>query len=252
MMKRPLILLTLLFFALQVFYAQTADDIIKKYFENVGGVDRWKNMKSLKMTGNMVMAQGEFPFTLYRKTPDKFKAVMNIMGQEIVPQAFDGITGWMINPFTGNSSPQKLTDEQSAALKVESEFEDPFIDYQARGFVASYEGTGIAGGVQCHIIKLVRPKGSDGENISATYYFDTDNYLQIMIKQSNAQTKGQDVEIYLSDYREAGNGLMIPFVMDTQLQGQSIQKLNFTEIAVDEDMDDNLFKFPADSIPSVK
>jgi outer membrane lipoprotein-sorting protein len=243
-MKKPLMIIVLLLAAVQIFQAQTADDILKKYFESVGGVDKWKNMKSLKMTGNLVMPQGEFPFTLYRKAPDKFKIVLNIMGQEIVPQAYDGETGWMINPFAGGSGPQKIPDEQIKAVKDESEFEDPFINYQAKGFEVSFEGTGDVAGVHCNILKLVKHKGVAGEEMSSTYYFDTDNALQIMVKQKSSQSMEQEIEIYLSDYQEAGEGLLMPFVIDTQMQGQSVQKLNFTAIKVNEEIADELFKMP--------
>jgi len=192
------------------------------------------------------MSQGEFPFTLYRKTPNKFKIVLNIMGQEIIPQAFDGDTGWMNNPFGGGAGPQKIEDDQAKAIRDESEFEDPFINYQSKGFEASYEGTGDAGGIQCHIIKLIKHKGVEGEEMASFYYFDTEHYLQIMIKQPSAQAMGQEIEIHLSDYQETGNGLLMPFVMDTQYQGQSVQKLNFTTITVNEEMSDDLFAFPGE------
>jgi outer membrane lipoprotein-sorting protein len=251
-MKKAALLPVILLFTVQVFQAQTVDDVLKKYFDSVGGIDKWKNMTSLRMTGNLVMTQGEFPFTLYRKIPNKFKIVINIMGQEIVPQAYDGDTGWMINPFAGGEGPQKLSEDQTSVLSEESEFEDPFIDYQAKGFIASYEGTGIAGGVQCNIIKLIKHQGMEGKEMSSYYYFDIQSSLQIMIKQATPQTMGQEVEIYMSDYQETGDGFLMPFVLDTQLDGQSIQKLNFSAIAVNEDIADDIFKFPGDTVPAVK
>jgi len=250
-MKKTVLIPVFLLFAVQVFQAQTADDVLKKYFECVGGIDKWKSMTSLRMTGNLVMPQGEFPFTLYRKTPNKFKIVIKIMDQEIVPQAFDGETGWMINPFAGGEGPQKLSEDQTSALRDESEFEDPFIDYQNKGFVASYEGTGIAGGVQCHIVKLLKHKGIEGKEMSSYYYFDVENSLQIMIKQATPQTMGQEVEIYMSDYQETGDGFLMPFVLDTQLDGQSIQKLSFSAITINEDITDDVFRFPGETVPVV-
>jgi len=246
-MKKALALIASLFFLAQFFQAQTADEILAKYFKSVGGIEKWKNLKSVKMTGNMVMAQGEFPITLYRESPNKFKIVMTIMGQEIIPQAFDGETGWMVNPFAGGSGPQKIEDSQIRALKDVSEFEDPFINYRDKGFAASFEGTGDAGGVQCQIIKLIKHQGVEGEEISSLYYFDMDQNLQILIKQPNAQMMGQEIEIYLSDYQDTGDGLIMPFVLDTHYQGQSVQKLNFTSITVNEDIPDDIFKFPGEA-----
>ncbi len=57
-MKKSLTLVAFLFVIIQVFQAQTADDVINKYFESVGGIDKWKSLKSMKMTGNLVNANG--------------------------------------------------------------------------------------------------------------------------------------------------------------------------------------------------
>jgi outer membrane lipoprotein-sorting protein len=243
-MKKSFISLVILLFALQMIPAQTADNIITKYFESVGGIEKWKNLKSIKMTGKMVMVQGEFPITLYRKPPNKFKIVMNIAGQEIIPQAFDGETGWMNTPFGGAAGPQKMEEDQIRELRDVSEFEDPLIDYQARGFIASYEGTVDTAGVKCYIVKLIRHKGIEGKEMASLYYFDTEHYLPVMIKQPSPQAMGQEIEIHMSEYQETSDGVLMPFVMDTHFKGQSVQKLNFTEITINEEMADDIFKFP--------
>lgn len=246
-MKKLLTLGAFLFVVIQMFQAQTADEVINKYFESVGGMDKWKSLKTIKMTGNLSMQMGEFQFTIYRKAPDKFKIVMNIQGQEIVPQAFDGETAWMINPFAGGNGPTKMPEDQVKAVKDESEFEDPFIDYKAKGYELSYEGTADVAGTECNVVKMIKHKGVEGEEMSSDYYFDKATNLQVMVKQKSTQSMGQEIEIYLSDYQDIGDGLLMPFVMDTQMQGQSVQKLTFTAITVNEDMPDDLFKFPEET-----
>jgi outer membrane lipoprotein-sorting protein len=246
-MKKLLTLLAFLFIVIQGFQAQTADEVINKYFESVGGIDKWKNLKTVKMTGNMVMQMGEFQFTIYRKAPNKFKIILNIQGQEIVPQAFDGQTAWMINPFTGGTGPTKVPDDQIQAIKDESEFEDPFINYKSKGYDLSYAGTADAAGAQCDVIKLIKNKGVEGKEMSSDYYFDKATGLQMMLKQNGVQSMGQEVEIYLSEYQELPNGILMPFVMDSHMQGKSVQKLNFTAITVDEDIPDDVFKFPEET-----
>jgi outer membrane lipoprotein-sorting protein len=246
-MKKSLTLVAFLFVVIQVFQAQTADDVINKYFESAGGIEKWKSLKSMKMTGNLSMQMGEFQFTIYRKTPNKFKIVLNIQGQEIVPQAFDGETAWMINPFAGGNGPTKIPDDQIQSVKDESEFEDPFIDYKTKGYEISYEGTADVAGAQCNVVKMIKHKGIEGQEMSSNYYFDTATNLQIMVKQKSAQSMEQEIEIYMSDYQEVPDGLLMPFVMDTQMQGQSVQKLTFTAITVNEEMPDELFKFPEET-----
>jgi outer membrane lipoprotein-sorting protein len=202
------------------------------------------------MEGEITMQMGAFPFTLYRKAPNKMKVVVSVMGQELIPQAFDGEIAWMKNPFSGANSPEKLPEEQTKAIREQSLIEDPFIDYTTKGYAASYAGTADVAGTLCQVVKLVKNKGVAGLEETSSYYFDAATGLQMMIRQASAENGGQEVEIYMSDYQDAGNGLIMPFVMDTRLQGQSLQKITFKKMGVNEEIADELFVFPATPVPT--
>lgn len=249
-------LITVLLFSaltLTVTWSQTVDGVLGKYFESIGGIEKWKALTSMKMTGSLPTPQGEFNFEMNRKAPNKMMVSVDVMGQKLIPQAFDGEVAWMINPFTGNTAAQKLNDEQAKDLKNDAIFEDPFIDYANKGYEVTYEGTGEVDGVQCQILKLVRNKGKDEENTS-TYYFDNASYLPLMLKQTmnNGQNGSQEVEIHYSDYQDIGNGIIMPFSMDTRMNGQSVQAIKFTAIVVNEEIPDDIFKFPGEAAPAVQ
>ena len=73
--------------------AQTADEIVAKYFENTGGIDKWSKITSIKSTAK-IKAQGmEFPAIILQK-PMKQKISFTFQGITIVQPAFDGTTGW--------------------------------------------------------------------------------------------------------------------------------------------------------------
>ena len=172
---------------------------------------------------------------------------VDVMGQKLVPQAFDGEVAWTLNPFTGNPEPQKLPEEQLKDLKRDAVFEDPFIDFAAKGSEVTYEGTADLDGIKCHILKLVQNKGQEGNESVSTYYFDSESYLPMMTKQTvNAGMGPQEVDIYFSDYQDIGNGLVMPFSMDQRVGGQSMQTIKFTKITVDEEVADDIFKFPGE------
>lgn len=228
--------------------AQQAEDIIQKYSDAVGGKEKLAGLKTLKMEGNIEVAQAPgqaFGFTMLRKSPNKMKLVMDIMGQQIIPQAYDGEVGWTINPFAGSAEPQKLPEDQMASMKDNAAFDDPFVFFREKGYTVTYEGTGEAEGVSCHILKLVKP-GEAGEEGSTTLcYFDAETYLQMMLKQKDTQMDGQEVEIVFSDYQDIGDGVIMPFGMETRMQGQSIMKMSFTAISANPEISDSEFAFPA-------
>jgi outer membrane lipoprotein-sorting protein len=244
-MKKFIAVLFLSFFAISI-WSQTVESIVGKYLENIGGVEKWKSVKSAKLEGTVPTPQGDFSFEMLRKAPNKIMISLDIMGQKFVPQAFDGETGWMINPFMGDPNPQKLPEDQLKAAKQDADFEDPFIDYASKGSEVTYIGTSDVDGVKCYEVKLVKNKGKEDEAVM-NYFFDADTYLPLVVKQtpSSGQMAGQEMNVYYSDYQDTGNGLIMPYTIDTKMGGQSVQAVKFTKIEFNTDIPDDVFKFPA-------
>jgi outer membrane lipoprotein-sorting protein len=119
--------------------AQTADEILNKYFENTGGVEKWKSLQSRKGLGKMSMQNMEFPITMYEKTPIKQRIEISVQGLQIV-QAYDGTDAWMINPLQGGTTAVKLSDDESKEFR-ENDFQDDFIDYKTKGHTVELLGT---------------------------------------------------------------------------------------------------------------
>jgi outer membrane lipoprotein-sorting protein len=247
-MKKLFTVLLFLAVTLTAGMSQTVDGILSKYFESIGGVEKWKELKTMKLTGQIPTPQGEFTFEMNRKAPNKMIISLDVMGQKLVPQAYDGEVAWMLNPFTGNTAPQKIPEEQTKDLIRDAVFEDPFIDFVSKGHEVTYEGTGDVDGVKCLILKLVQNKGKGADESTSSYYFDSESYLPVLVKQtmSNEQMGTQDVDIYMSDYQDIGNGLMMAFNIDQRIGGQSVQAIKFTKAVANEDIADDIFKFPGE------
>jgi outer membrane lipoprotein-sorting protein len=224
--------------------AQTADEILAKYFENTGGVAKWKAVKTIKMEGKAPTPQGDFPIVFYGKAPNKIKIVINVQGQELVQGAYDGETAWALNPFAGGTDPVKLDEEQAKELK-DQQVEDDFIDYAKKGHVVTMEGKEEVDGVQCYKVKLEKNKNNDKEDVTRVYYFDSENYVPVMYKsyvQSGPQ-KGTEIQNFVSDYQETG-GLMMPYFIEQKVNGQSVSKIVVDKITVNETIEDTVFAFP--------
>lgn len=241
-------LIAIIFFAVIAAstWAQTADGIIDKYLENIGGVDKWKAINTAKLTGTVPTPQGDFTFEMFRKAPNKFMISVDVMGQKLIPQAYDGEVAWTLNPFMGDPNPQKLPADQEKSVKQEADFEDPFIDYAQKGHEVSYEGTSDVDGITCHQVILTKNKGKGEDEMVMNYYFDSDTYLPLLVRQTpnSGQMAGQEINVYYSDYKDTGNGLVMPHTIDTKVGGQSVQAIKFTLIEFDTEISDDVFRFP--------
>ena len=236
-MKRILFFLFLIGAAMTA-QAQTADEILAKSFEALGGVDKWKTLKTTKMEGNMSMQGFEFPGTIFAATPNRQRVEVSVQGNSIV-QAFDGQNAWWINPFSGSTEAQLMPDEMAASLK-DFQFQNELIDYAAKGHAVALEGKETVEGAETFKLKLTKKNGD------VEYHFiDSETYAPIMIRTTAkaGPTKGQVAETFMSDYQEV-NGMMFPFFMETKAGGQSLQKITIKSIKLDEAYEDSLFLFP--------
>ncbi|MBN1413994.1 MAG: outer membrane lipoprotein-sorting protein [Bacteroidales bacterium] len=247
-MKKIVSVFVLLSFCIFGIYAQTADEIISKYHQSMGGLDKFKAHTSTKAIGTAPTPQGDFPFEFYQEKPNKIKVVMDIMGKKFVAQAYDGQTAWMLNPFVGDTA-LRLSDEQAKAVMEEAEFEDPFIDYAAKGHEVILEGTEDVQGVPCYKINLTKYKGNTEKENTQYYYLDKETCIPIMTKTfvKAGPQAGQVMETYFSDYKEVGDGLMMPFSFEVKSAGQIIQILTFEKIILNEDIPDEEFEFPGEA-----
>lgn len=228
--------------------AQTAEEIVKTYIENIGGEEALKKIKSVKMTAK-VNAQGmELPITMINMADGKMLMKFELQGQEVVQQAFDGETAWGVNFMTQKA--EKSDAEDTENIKREAgDFPEPFLDYVAKGYKVEALGKETVEGVECFKVKLIKkPQVIDGKEVENVtfYYFDTENYVPIVTETEikSGQMKGSFSQTVFSDYQEV-EGVYFAFSIDQKLKGQDKgQPVAIEEIEINPEIDESIFKFP--------
>lgn len=242
-MKRIATLMMMMLAMLPIVLAQSTDEVIDAYYEHSGGKSNFRNVETLKLSGMVSTFQGDFPFEIQQKSPDKIYVTVDVMGQKIIPQASDGVTAWSYNPFEGSLTARKLSESDAIVLKEEADIDGPFMDYAQKGYTATYEGTATKGDKPCHVVKLT--KDLEGSEFVITAYFDAETYLLVAISRivGMGQQAGQLIENYYNNYKDVGNGLIMPFGMETFIGGQSAQKVTFQSVEVNGDIPDDIFTY---------
>lgn len=230
----------LLVFASTTFFlqAQTAEEIIDNYFENTGGIDKWKKLQSQQINGKMFQGPMEFEGTVTVAVPNKQKVEVNVAGTTII-QAYDGTTAWMLNPLQGGMTAQKMPDEMAQQM-INQEFPSEFFNYKEKGHEVVLEGTEDIEGTECFKIKLTKKNGS----VQYTY-FDTEYYIPVMVRAvvSSGTSTGQNVDTYMSEYKEV-EGLVMAHSIETKSNGVSMMKIIVSEIKINPQIPANFFDFP--------
>lgn len=244
------LLFSLLIFCSQAFGQATAsattavlsaDDIVRKHLDALGGVDKIKALQSVRMTGKALLQGGalEAPITIQIKRPSMMHLEMSIQGKSLV-QAYDGASAWEINPFTGSSDPQKASEEASKEAADDADLEGALVDYKTKGNTVELVGKEDFEGSSVYKLKVTK-KGGDIEYL----FLDAQNFLPLK-QTSKRKIQGTEVEIesILGDYK-AVNGVLMPFSMEQKIGGRTAFQLSLDKIEANVAMDSAIFKMPA-------
>ena len=220
--------------------AQTADDIIAKYIQTVGGMPRIQAVQTLRRTGRFTGSGGfEAVVVQESKRPNRVRQEFSLQGMTGIT-AYDGATGWKIEPWQGKKDPEALSEEEMRDITEESDFDGPLINYQQKGNRVEFVGMEQVEGTDAFKLKITLATGD-----VRYYYMDTDYYVPIRI-ETKRMIRGteQEFETSLGDYKEVA-GWYLPHSFETGPRGsQDKSKITFERIEANVPVDDGRFLKP--------
>ena len=229
-----------LFLSTFLLKAQTADEIVAKYVQTIGGAEKWKKLESMRQVGYVVVQGMNIPFTATLMRPNLMRQEGDFQGQKFI-DAFDGTVSWQSSPWATMNKPTKKTEEETAEAAKEN-FEDEFIDYKTKGHTVELDGTEEIEGTKCFKLKMKRKVGDE-----RIYFIDSENYVTVMVRSFAAvgPAKGMAAETYLSDYKEV-DGLMVPHTIEQKMDGQTAMVIKTEKVELNPQLDKAIFSLPKD------
>ncbi|HEX6850210.1 MAG TPA: hypothetical protein VF139_02300 [Candidatus Polarisedimenticolaceae bacterium] len=225
--------------------AQTAEEIVGKYHDAMGGVAKVKSLETVRMTGKTVVGGGqEAGFILERKRPSAVRSEIEFMGTVNV-QAFDGESAWQYMPVMGMTEPEAFPPEDSKEAKEQADFDGPLVDWKEKGVKLEYLGKEAYDGKDCHKLRITEKDGS-----SRIYFLDVaTNLLVRETAKAPADGGERDVEVLYRDWRDVG-GFKFPFELESRVvDGPPGQLLKFEKIEPNVPLDAARFKMPPKPAP---
>jgi outer membrane lipoprotein-sorting protein len=162
-----------------------------------------------------------------------------------IVSAFDGETGWSINPMMGSTDPQPMTAEQLDRMKIQADYDGMFYNYADKGYTVELLGTEPVDDIETYVLQLTRPNGD-----IITSYIDAENYVILKTKSKmNMQGVDTEAESIFSNYKYVDD-ILIPFSLETKMNGETVMQMVFDEITYNTDLDDSIFEMPKESEPA--
>lgn len=236
MKKSFLILLALV--SITIAKAQTADDIIAKHIDAIGGKDKVSQITSVYIESNTNVMNMDAATKTYVVNGKGYRTESDFNGQKLV-QAITDKGGWSINPFMGGTSATAMPDDEYQ-LRYDDLFAvDPLVNYAADSGKVELQGQEKVGDVNAYKIKY-----TNKFNKEVTFYIDPTTYYIIQSK-AQANVQGQDVTAVttFSNYQKTDFGVTMPNSINLDM-GQFQLAITIQKVVTNQTVDATLFDMP--------
>jgi hypothetical protein len=213
----------------------SADQILDKYIQALGGAQRLAGLSSFVATGVSIGYGGfggDAEFTIFAKAPNQRTTLITFKehperGDSV--WAFDGRTGWIKTP-RGLLADYELVGEELDGQRLEAQMAFPG---QIKQVLSNWR-VGLRRSISGRDYNIVQGSGPRG--LLATLYFDPESgLLRRMVRYGPSPVGRVPTQIDYTDYRDVG-GIKFPFEYQfSWLDGRYTAKIKEvrTNVAID-------------------
>jgi hypothetical protein len=222
-------------------YGQTAEELVNKNIQAKGGSEKIRAIKAVRIKGKLNVGGGLIAATLQEnERPNLIREAFTLQGMTAVT-AYDGTTGWQIQPFGGHKDPELMGEDDLKDLLLDADFDGPLVDYKEKGNTVEFLGHDVVDGDDALRLKVTL---RDGDIVY--YYLDPDTFLEIR-KEVQEFIRGSVREsvIELGSYKPVA-GVMYPYSISQGTKANpAAQTTTVEKIEVNVPIDKADFAVPA-------
>lgn len=222
---------------------QSAEGILDKLIKAQGGREALAAIKDSTTSGtlemNMMGMTMSGTITMHQKEPNKMRMDMefSVQGMNMaMTQACDGERAWTTDPQSG--AVQTLTGKQLEDMKKQALGINATLNPDKYGISFALKAKEKIADKEYLVLDQIY---KDGQKV--TIYVDPATYLVFKTRGpgTDPQTGAEiESESFLSDYKKIG-GILLPHAMSIHQNGAEFLRMTFTNITVNNNLDDALF-----------
>lgn len=217
--------------------AQTADEVVNKHIDAIGGKDVINKITSQVVESDLSVMGS----TLTSKTTilvgKGFKSEANFNGQDII-QCVTPTGGWMINPLAGQTDAVALPEDQVKAAQSAFDLGGELFNYQQKGSKVELAGKEKVEGVEAIKLKLTNKEGKE------TMFFVDPTTYYVIKRESTTSMNGQDMTAtaVFSNFKKTDIGYVMPY---TTVSNQGFEiTINVSKVEFNKPVDPKIFEMP--------
>lgn len=232
-MKKILFVFTLVGIFHGLSKAQTAEEVVGKYIQALGGKEKISQVKSVYTEYTMEVMGNSMTQMEYLLDGKGYKTEAEFNGSKIV-NCLNDKNGWMINPLMGSNDPQAMEDALYKAGRTQIFLYNGLLDYTNKGLKIE------SAGKEKNFTKL---KVMDGGSESVYYFDNSTNLLSKTVSKS--EMMGQQVEVTTTygDYKKTDSGVVLPYTKNIDM-GMFQLALKISKVEVNKEIDPQIFAMP--------
>ena len=213
--------------------AQTADEIIAKNVEAMGGVTKIASLKTVKKSGSLSMQGMDIPMVFTVSQMKGFRVDVEVMGtanyQIVTPEK-----AFMFFPVQQMTEPKEMDAETVKGMQSALDIQGALVNYKEKGSSVEFAGNEKVDGADTYKLKVTSKSGK-----TAFYFIDvkTNRLTKTNSKAAGPDGVEMDVETTYSNYKQNADGYWFAYGTTTP-QGPVVFDKIESNVAVDE----NIFK----------
>ena len=213
--------------------AQTADEIIAKNVEAMGGVTKIASLKTVKKSGSLSMQGMDIPMVFTVSQMKGFRVDVEVMGtsnyQIVTPEK-----AFMFFPVQQMTEPKEMDAETVKGMQSALDIQGALVNYKEKGSSVEFAGIEKVDGADTYKLKVTSKSGK-----TAFYFIDvkTNRLTKTSAKAAGPDGVEMDVETTYSNYKQNADGYWFAYATTTP-QGPVVFDKIESNVAVDE----NIFK----------
>ena len=220
--------------------AQTAEEIVNKYSNAMGGLENFNKTKTAKFTASLTTQGMTLPLTTQIVNGNSVRTDVTARGQSIVNVYHNG-KAWKVNPLSGPTVPTEVTAaSELLSFKLQTSLANNLMDYKSRGHQIVLQGQEMVDSVNTYKIMLT----SKDDNKVTTYFINASNYLLVKsISKREIAGNEYNAEPFYSDFRSV-DGLKFCHSYVQKVEGRVFQDVKYSKIELNIPIDEKIFEMP--------